>query len=265
MMLQGNLSKMRTELNDQVQYYLSMGNEELHLNQLIGQPIQLHFSGKINCIACGNTTSKSFAQGFCYKCMVNSPQNAECILRPELCKAHLGEGRDMEWEKKHHLQPHVVYLAAASGLKVGVTRESQVPTRWIDQGAWRAIRLAETPNRFHAGEIEVHLKQYISDKTHWQKMLRNIKAAAINLVEKKEDLCKTLPEQLQRYQSTDNNITELTYPVEKYPLAPKSVTFDKSQEISGKLAGIRGQYLIFDDGRVLNIRRHSGYHVHLNA
>jgi hypothetical protein len=260
----GNLSKMRAVLNDLVSYYLTLGDQEVDMNLLIGQPIHFSFSGKINCMACGNTTSKSFANGFCYPCMLNSPLNAACILRPELCKAHLGEGRDMEWEKAHHLQPHVVYLAVASGLKVGVTRTAQIPTRWIDQGAWKAIRLSDVPNRYTAGAIEHHLKQFISDKTNWQKMLRNVKAAAIDLTAKKAELNTYLPQELQPFISSDHTITTIDYPVQRYPLSPKSVNFDKSPEISGKLAGIRGQYLLFDDGRVLNIRRHNGYHVRLN-
>ena len=33
--------------------------------------------------------------------------------------------------------------------------------------------------------------------------------------------------------------------------------------IEGRLWGIKGQYLIFDDGSVLNIRKHNGYNITL--
>ena len=263
MIYKGNLLKMKVDLKNQVNYTLTLGDDEISMNSLIGENIKFTFNGKINCIDCGNTTPKSFANGLCYRCMIKSPMNSDCILRPELCRAHLNEGRDLEWEKKNHLQPHVAYLAMASGLKVGVTRETQIPTRWIDQGAWKAIRLSETPNRYLAGSIEVHLKNYISDKTNWQKMLRNMKAAGIDLHEKRAELNQLLPVELQQYISTNDEIIEITYPVEKYPLKVKSVGFDKLEEIQGTLRGIRGQYLIFDDGTVLNIRKHNGYYVQL--
>ena len=49
-------------------------------------------------------------------------------MRPELSQAHLDiEDRDLTYEKKVQLQPHIVYLAVSSGLKVGVTRKTQVP------------------------------------------------------------------------------------------------------------------------------------------
>ena len=261
---EGNLRKMKVQDGDPIRYTLNLDYDDLPMNDLIGEPISLTFNGRINCMACGNTTNKSFGNGFCYPCMIKSPLNSECIIRPELCRAHLGEGRDPEWEKENHLQPHVVYLALSSGLKVGVTRASQVPTRWIDQGAWKAIYLSETPNRYIAGMIETNLKQHISDKTNWQKMLRNIKAAAIDLKEKKNELNQLLPQDLQQYMSDRNDIHELNYPVERYPQKIKSVNFDKVNEISGKLTGIKGQYLIFEDDRVINIRRHNGYHISLN-
>lgn len=262
-MYTGNLKKMVVRQDDPVRYELHIGDQQVNVNALIGSSVSFTFNGRINCLDCGNTTPKSYANGFCYSCMIKSPMNSECIIRPELCKAHLHEGRDPEWEKNNHLQPHVAYLAVASGLKVGVTRASQIPTRWIDQGAWRAIRLSEAPNRFIAGCIETALKNYISDKTHWQRMLLNIKAGAIDLKRKKEELNNLLPEELQKYFSHNNEIMEFQYPVQKYPLKVQSTGFDKAPQIKGTLSGIRGQYLIFSDGRVLNIRKHNGYHIHL--
>ena len=167
------LHKMKTTLNDVVNYSLKSEEKIIDLNALIGTDIQLEFTGTVQCLACGKHSKKLFAQGFCYSCFSTAPQAAECIIRPELCRAHLGEGRDIEWEKKHHLQPHIVYFAVASALKVGVTRGTQVPTRWIDQGASQAIKIAEVPYRQLAGEIEVALKDMFTDKTNWRRMLKN--------------------------------------------------------------------------------------------
>jgi len=143
----GNLSKMRTQIDGEVEYTLVLGDDHIEMNDLIGTEISLSFTGQINCVSCGKLAKKAFGQGFCYPCFINSPMNAECIIRPELCEAHLGKGRDPEWEKKHHLQKHNVYLALTSKVKVGVTRHDQIPTRWIDQGAWKALVIAETENR----------------------------------------------------------------------------------------------------------------------
>ena len=152
---QGNLRKMASSYADPIEYRLKLGEEEITVNQLIGKPVKINYTGRINCINCGRVTKKSFAQGFCYPCFMNAPQNAECIVRPELCEAHIGKGRDPDWEEDNHNQPHVVYLAISTGIKIGVTRSTQVPYRWIDQGAWKAVKLAETENRYQAGLIEV--------------------------------------------------------------------------------------------------------------
>ena len=262
-MAEGNLRKMKTTLDDPIQYHLSL-SEELCMNDFVGKEITLTWSGRINCTNCGKVTKKSFGQGFCYPCFISSPNAAECILRPELCRAHVGEGRDPEWEEKHHNQPHVVYLAASSAVKVGVTRAEQVPTRWIDQGATAAIRLAEVPNRYEAGRIEVSLKEFFTDKTSWQRMLKNEIDESIDLEEEKWSLEAQLPQDIISYFSENDEIIELNYPVIEFPEKVKSVGFDKVPTIQGKLMGIKGQYLIFEGGLVLNIRKHTGYYVEIN-
>lgn len=262
-MAEGNLHKMKTTLDDTIQYHLSL-SEEIYLNDFVGKEITLTWGGRINCKNCEKITKKSFGQGFCYSCFISSPQAAECIIRPELCRAHLGEGRDPEWEEKHHNQPHVVYLAASSAVKVGVTRAQQVPTRWIDQGASAAIRLAEVPNRYEAGRIEVSLKEFFTDKTSWQRMLKNEIDESIDLEEEKWSLEDQLPKDIIDYFSENDEIIELNYPVIEFPEKVKSVGFDKVPIIQGKLMGIKGQYLIFEGGLVLNIRKHTGYYVEIN-
>lgn len=265
MLGEGNISKMHTNwLEDSVEYKLPMGDQLIPMNELIGQDIRFEFDGVINCIDCGRKTKKSFSQGFCYPCFQNSPMNSECIIKPELCRGHLGEGRDVEWEQKHHVQPHYVYLALSSGLKVGITRDTQIPTRWIDQGARKAIILAETPNRYLCGMIEVALKGHMSDKTNWQKMLKNIIDEEHDLVEAKNKAKDLLPDDLKQYVLESNNVKEIHYPVPQYPTKVKSMTFDKMPVIEGRLCGIKGQYLIFDEGRVLNLRKHTGYFLKLS-
>jgi hypothetical protein len=261
----GTLDKMPTSYVNPVQYFLRLGNEEVDMNDLVGKQISLRYTGNIFCGVCGKKTSKSFGEGMCYNCFATSPENAECILRPELCLAHEHKGRDVDWEISHHLQPHYVYLALVNETKVGVTRETQIPTRWIDQGANKAIILAETPYRQLAGVIEVGLKEYMTDKTHWSKMLRNEFNTNIDLLKEKERMEDILPYEFQQYISPNNEILEMHYPVLEYPKKVTSLSFDKQSEINSKLIGIRAQYLIFEGGNVINIRKHSGYEVEFTA
>lgn len=257
--MQSILDKMRVANDSEVRYFLRGEEEELAMHDLVGQTIHLQFGGKITCMNCGKQIRKSF-QGFCYPCFTNAPQAAECIIRPELCEAHLGKGRDVEWEEAHHNQPHFVYLALSGDVKVGVTRSTQIPTRWIDQGATAAIVFAETPYRQLAGQIELELKQFITDKTDWRKMLRN-EIADINLLDQKSMLAELLSKSLVEYVNTDNTVFQFNYPVIAYPKKVSGIRLDTQPEIENKLAGIKGQYLIFDTGKALNIRNHSGYHV----
>ena len=258
MKLTGRILKMKAKLGDQVIYHLPVEKELISMNELVGQKISLSFQHEIYCTNCGNKTNKSF-QGFCWTCFSTSAENSDCILRPELCRAHEGIGRDMEWEKAHHLQEHFVYLALSSEIKVGVTRSTQVPTRWIDQGASSVIRLAKVPYRYLAGVIEVEMKKYFTDKTSWQKMLKGEVAEGIDLIEEKWKMEEYFPAETKKYFSDDDSITDLNYPVLKYPLKVKSTDFEKQNTISGKLNGIKGQYLIFEGDTVLNIRKHEGY------
>ena len=264
MEMHGQILKMKTELNHPVQYYLPIGNKHLGMNQWIGKHIQFHFNGEIYCLDCGQRTKKSFNQGFCYTCFQNSPMSSECIIKPELCRAHLGEGRDMEWEREHHLKDHYVYLAVSSGLKVGVTRDTQVPTRWIDQGASYAVPIARTPNRYLCGMIEVSLKQHLSDRTAWQRMLKN-EIAHVDLKEKREEVFKLIPKEYHKYLLKKEDILNIQYPVYEYPTKVKSLSFDKTPTILGRLMGIKGQYLFFEDGQVLNMRKHQAYVLEFSA
>ncbi|MGQ1785582.1 MULTISPECIES: DUF2797 domain-containing protein [unclassified Saccharicrinis] len=261
---QGNIIKMKSNLAEKVEYALPVGDELVALNEFINQKIVLTYLHQINCIACGKKTQKSFGQGFCYKCFMEAPEASECILHPDTCKAHLGISRDQEWANNHCLTPHVVYLAVSSNLKVGITRKTQIPTRWIDQGASKAIILAETPNRHIAGTIEKFLMQYYADKTNWQAMLKG-KTQETDLLFEKEKACNYLPKELKQYCIADNTVTEIDFPVEQFPTKISSLSFDKSEKVEGTLTGIKGQYLILDNYNVINIRKHNGYKIEIET
>ena len=256
MQYQGVLKKMPTENLTTVQYYLEMPSGYLNMNQLLNRDMSLSFV-TYECLNC-HLEKKIYRQGFCKSCFFEIPTAGDWIMRPELSKAHLGEeDRDLEYEKKVQLQPHIVYLANSSNVKVGVTRKQQVPTRWIDQGAHEAIEIVEVPNRYLAGITEVALKEYVADKTNWRTMLKNdIKDE--NLVEWRERLQEFIPEEAKEYYIATNTETNIQFPVEKYPKKPKSLNLEKQETYTGKLVGIKGQYLIFEDETVFNVRANEG-------
>jgi hypothetical protein len=261
MNLSGNLIKMRSEYNSPVDYYLVLGNSELYLNSFIGKHIKLTHNGVINCVACGKQTNKSFADGYCYACFQTVPMADPSVVNPELSMAQYGIARDMEWAEQHDLIDHFVYLSLTSGVKVGVTRHHQIPTRWIDQGASMAIKLAKTPNRHIAGLIETQLKKHVADKTNWQAMLKNQVENAPDLIGKKNELSELLHPELQKYLLPDNQVTTIEFPGNYVPETVASLSFDKQPLVEGVLARIKGQYLIFDNNKVINIRKHSGYYI----
>jgi len=263
----GNIRKMRSSLGDKVLYKLPLYDVlnpgvEVEMNALIGKEIQLRFHDQINCTVTGKKINKTYGDGMSYDAFRQSPMAVESVIRPELSRIHEGIAlRDAAWEKKNHLTPHVTYLSLTSGIKVGVTRQTQIPTRWIDQGAVQAIILAETPYRQAAGLVEVALKQLIADKTNWRKMLTNTIEDTTPLEEKKWELIETLPSDLQQWVCDDDNIMDIEYPVLHYPEKVKSVKFDKAPLIEKKLLGIKGQYLLFEDDLVMNMRSQAGYKI----
>jgi hypothetical protein len=257
------ISKFHTTFTNPVEYTANWEKDSILFNELIGKEISIEFTGLMFCKVCNKSTKKFFGEGFCFQCFNNSPENSPCILKPELCEAHLGKGRDTAWEEKHHNQPHVVYLAATDVVKVGVTRSSQIPTRWIDQGASSVIIFAETPNRYEAGKLEVELKAFYSDKTNYRKMLQNEIDENIDLIEEKWQTVEQLPSDLQTFISENDVITELTYPVITFPKSVQVLNLDKTPLIKGRLNGIKGQYLLFENDLAINIRRHTGYDIQL--
>tara|TARA_R110001632_G_scaffold179993_5_gene300008 strand:+ start:7397 stop:8188 length:792 start_codon:yes stop_codon:yes gene_type:complete len=263
MQYQGVLKKMMTENTDIIQYYLEMGDDFVNVNQLLNSDVELKFV-KYECMNC-HLEKEIYRQGFCKSCFFETPTAGDWIMRPELSTAHLGkEDRDLAYEKSIQLQPHIVYLANSSNVKVGVTRKQQVPTRWIDQGAHEAIEIVEVPNRYLAGITEVALKQYVADKTNWRKMLKNDIEDA-DLKEWQHKLRQYIPEEAQEYFIENNTETHINFPVHQYPEKPKSLNIVKEQSYTGKLVGIKGQYLIFEDQTVFNVRANEGLVVNINV
>ena len=262
------LDKLPARLQgSQVQYFVPSDGEYFLLNDLISRQFSIKFTGRLQCMDCKKFVNKFYGQGggLCYLCTIASPMNSECILRPELCEAHLGGGKVPEWEQSHHNQPHIVYLANSGGLKVGVTRADQIPTRWIDQGADEAIVMAYTPYRQLAGDIEVYLKDYLSDKTNWRTMLKNEIDRSVDLFAEKQKFAEMIDRGYGDFISEDDTIYHLEFPTTILNNSVNSLKLDKQPEISGVLTGVKGQYLIFDEKYVLNMRSHGGYEVEIFA
>ena len=260
---QGVLKKMLTENAKEIQYYLDMNTDFINMNQLLNKEITINFIS-YECLNC-HSEKQIYRQGFCKSCFFDTPNAGDWIMRPELSKAHLGiEDRDLAYEKAVQLKPHIVYLANSSNVKVGVTRKTQVPTRWIDQGAHEAIEIVEVPNRYLAGITEVALKSHVADKTNWRKMLKN-DVDDVSLLEWREKLKEFIPEEAKEYFIDTNSETNLNFPVKKYPEKPRSLNLQKTPLYKGKLVGIKGQYLIFEDETVFNVRSNEGLVVHLEV
>ena len=267
--MQGQLKKMHTRLASPVHYDLPLGDQSIPLNPLIGKPIKLTFTGHISCVHCNRSIKKSFNQGYCYPCFIALAQCDMCIMKPETCHYEAGTCREPAWGETFCFQPHRVYLANSSGIKVGITRQTQIPTRWIDQGAVQALPVFKVQSRFQAGLIEVAFSKHVSDKTSWQQMLKN-HVEPTNLAAKRDELinvCKAeLTELTQRFGQQaieflpEEPTVDLHFPVDQYPVKIKSFNFDKNPDVSGVLHGIKGQYLLLDTG-VINIRKFSGYEV----
>lgn len=258
----GVLKKMSTHYKKPIQYFLNLERDFLHINQLLGKNIQIQFE-KYQCLNCG-ANKKIFRQGFCYDCFQETPRAGDWIMKPELSKAHLDEeDRDLAYEKKVQLQPHIVYLANSSSVKVGVTRKSQVPTRWIDQGAHEAIQILETPNRYLAGIAEVALKDYVADKTNWRNMLKN-DIQDEDLEAKASELKPHLPDEVKAYILENEKEFSIEFPVEKYPIKVKTLNLEKNPVFEGKLVGVKGQYLIFENDVVFNVRNSEGFYVKIS-
>lgn len=255
---------------------LGQSQERLLLNDKLGQTIKLEFNGRINCRACGRKTNKSFNQGYCYPCLTTLAECDTCIIKPELCHIDNGTCRDNDFGEKHCNIPHTIYLSLTSGAKIGITRSNQEFTRWADQGAVQAIRVAPVRRRKHAGLLEVKIAEGMSDKTNWRKMLKN-EYDDIDLVSLREQILENIAELIETqdfdgedldyildddtlFDGSYSKLNEFKYPVLEYPKKITSFNFDKNPLVEGTLMGIKGQYLLLDNG-VINLRKFTAYDV----
>ncbi|PHS71641.1 MAG: hypothetical protein COB23_00370 [Methylophaga sp.] len=252
-----------------VDYQMVLSDQKILMNPIIGQHIQLQFAGEIHCQACDRVTKKSYSGGFCFPCSQRLARCDLCMMRPETCHYDAGTCREPDWAENFCMQDHIVYLANSSGIKVGITRNDQVPTRWIDQGATQAMPIFRVKTRYQSGLVEVMFKSHVSDRTDWRKMLRG-SAEAVNLSAKRDELFTECADEIVAIQQRfgeqaimpllNESIVEIEYPVQQYPEKVTSLNFDKTPLINGLLQGIKGQYLILDTG-VLNVRKFSGYQI----
>ena len=268
----GYLHKMTASFEAPVRYSLVLSDHEICLNNHLNQLIRLNYIGGISCIQCGRQTNKSFQQGYCFPCMRRINECDNCMLHPERCHVESGECPLDDWAHQQCHAPHIVYLANSSGLKVGITRATNVPMRWIDQGAIAALPIAEVSNRRQAGLVEVMIKQYMNDKTNWRTMLKN-EVEAIDLQAARDQVFEQIDTEFALLQAAydpgaillceQGDLCELSYPVIEYPLKIVSHSLDKTPMVSGVLKGIKGQYLLLDTG-VINIRKFGGYQVEVS-
>lgn len=269
----GAVRKMKTQLQETVRYTLSLGDDEVAVNDYLGRQLQLDFNGDIKCVHCDRKVKKSFNQGYCYPCFKRLAQCDSCIVSPEKCHFAAGTCREPQWGEQHCMVDHIVYLANTSGIKVGITRGSQVPTRWMDQGATQARPIFRVATRLYSGLVESLFKGHIADKTHWQAMLKG-NAEPCDFEHARQRLmreCSAGLDALEQEFGTAAIIelaaepeTHIKYPVLQYPVKVSSFNLDKTPSIGGTLMGIKGQYLIFDSG-VINMRKYGGYHISLST
>jgi hypothetical protein len=255
---------MSTTLNEVVDYHLPFGEDEkIHLNTFIGGEIHIKFMGEIHCIFCSALTSKTYSGGACYNCLQRLPQTDMCQVKPELCHYDRGTCRDSAWGEQHCFQPHVVYLARSSAVKVGITRENPPERRWMDQGAVEGMVIARVPDRKTSGLLETAIAEHIDDKTDFRKMLRG-EIVDTPLMDVYENIVDHVPMSLQDHLVDDLEPKGIAYPLAKSPEKIKTTSLDKQSEVGGKLMGIKGQYLVFEDF-VFNCRAHSGYDVSISG
>jgi hypothetical protein len=272
--LSGALRKMATAhvTGEPVQYRLPLGEAQLPLNQLLGRRVALEYHGSISCLHCGRATRKSFNQGYCYPCFRSLAACDSCIVSPEKCHFDAGTCREPVWAAQFCHTPHVVYLANSSGLKVGITRGTQLPTRWLDQGAVQALPILRVETRQQSGLVETVLKQHVADRTNWRAMLRgqveelDLRAERDRLLALCRDELAALQQRfgLQAIQPLAAEPLRFDYPVLEYPVKVSSLDLEKSPSVTGTLLGIKGQYLILDAG-VINIRKFGAYQVTFRA
>ncbi len=270
----GTIRKMKSELGlgvNPVTYQLPLidpidNKSEIlvPMNDLLGQKITLEYQDQIFDIYDGKPIKKSYAQGFSYQNLMTLARCDTCIVKPELCHYHKGTCREPKWGEEHCFIPHVIYLSITSGVKIGITRETQVPTRWIDQGAQYALPILKVADRKTSGMVEVELARTMADKTNWRNMLKGV-FEFVDLEMIRDQIFDEYGDLLDDAdaEDIDAEVLEIKYPILETPEKITSLSFDKKKKIEGTLLGIKGQYLILDTG-VINMRKHQGYKIELS-
>lgn len=263
----GSLSKMKAQLGAPVQYAFRLGDEEVPVNPLIGKTLRLEYLGAIHCSHCGRKTKTSFSQGYCYPCMQKLAQCDICIMSPERCHYEAGTCREPGWGEQFCMTDHIVYLANSSGVKVGITRATQIPTRWIDQGATQALPIMRVATRQQSGFVEDLLRSQVADKTNWRALLKS-DATPVDLLAIRDQILDACADGMHALQQrfgiqavqllSEQPVVQISYPIEAYPAKITSFNLDKNPLVEGTLLGIKGQYLMFDTG-VINIRKYTAY------
>lgn len=270
--IRGQLHKMQASvgrLDDAVRYTLSLDEHKLLLNTCIGKNIRIEFTGNIFCQHCQVKTPKSYGQGYCYPCFTRLACCDICIVSPEKCHYDAGTCREPVWGEQFCMADHIVYLANSSGLKVGITRITQLPTRWIDQGAKQALPIFRVATRKQSGLIEDCLKADIADKTNWRTLLKG-EAEPLDLLAERDRILESSYKLIANLQAMfgiqairpleAEPVVTFDYPVLKYPTKIQSHNLDKTSVVEGVLEGIKGQYLLLSTG-VINIRKYTAYEV----
>jgi hypothetical protein len=254
---------MKTEYNQDsgdVTYFLNLDNEAVcNMNDLLGHEISLSFEGRIFCTSCGKKIRKAYSSGLCYPCMTTLPEADMCILKPQQCHHHLGTCRDPQWGLDNCFQPHTLYLARSSSIKIGITRGEVPFFRWVDQGATEGMAIGTFPSRIEVGKAEFAISDKMSDRTNWRKMLTNdvTDVPFDDFIDMAKDL---LSDDQRQHLIEAPQTHKINYPIDKYPTKVKSCNLNKVPEITKTLTGIKGQYLIFGD-EVINLRSHAGYEI----
>jgi hypothetical protein len=124
----------------------------------------------------------------------------------------------------------------------------------------------EVPNRYLAGITEVALKALYSDKTNWRQMLTQT-PQQIDLIAERERALSYLPDEVKDYASSalQEKTLSLQFPLQSPPPIVTSVNLVKAKQFTGTLVGVKGQYLIFSDHKVMNVRGHEGVCVSLSV
>ena len=106
------------------------------------------------------------------------------------------------------------------------------------------------PGNYHIGFYSM-LKRALNSK--------NLTYEDIDMIKTKKEISNLVPREYQQYLNNDNKIISFNYPMLKAPEKIKSINLEKTPHFNGELTGIKGQYLIFNNEHVINVRKYTGY------